>query len=313
MRLDLVRKKRVFWRSGGFILLLLMFSATMLVACPCATGAKLETGITISLDPKNPPANSSFTVTGVLSDSTGAKLGNKRVVLEASIDGNQSYPFEKIAWSVTDEKGQYRFFMKNETPPQYIRTKYIGTDLFGVAVSPVVPVHGAESRERSGLPSRATGGLILSGTPDKSLIRLDGEVRGYTPLILSGIEAGPHILTITKPGYQTQTVEIYISQDRQINFDFSLPPAGDSYEYGSMSSKTGLNVYDNTSPPDEREPVGDPIYAWYKPGMSVEVYGNYSSGNATDTTEVTTLYDENPYGDGFSVTVIATGDDTPFR
>ncbi|MDD1724686.1 MAG: PEGA domain-containing protein, partial [Methanospirillum sp.] len=184
---------------------------------------------------------------------------------------------------------------------------------FGIAESPVIPVHGAETRDPSEFPSQTTGGLILSGSPDKSLIILDGEERGFTPLILSGIEVGPHVLTITKSGYQTQTMEIYISQNRQTNFDFSLPPTGIPYDYVGMTSATGLNVYDNrSSPAEEMEPVGDPIYAWYEPGMSVELYGNYSS-NRTDTAEVTTMYDENPYGDGFSVTVIATSDDTPFR
>lgn len=94
----------------------------------------------------------------------------------------------------------------------------------------------------------------------------------------------------------------------------SLPPAGLHLEKAGISSATGLNVYSNTSYSDEMDiPLGDPVYSFSKSGVSVDIYGNNTSVNGTNKAQITTLYDEHPFGDGFSLSVIITSDDTPFR
>lgn len=290
-----------------FFLVILFFSASVV-------GDKQETRLSISIAPENPPQGYAFTVTGVLTDTDGSPLGNKRISLESSPDGDPALPFERIAVDATDRQGRFTFFRGNHTPAEYIRVSYLGNAEFLGGVSESLPVHNAEPYAAGTHPSRRTGGLMLTGSPDNSLVMVDGEMRGVTPLALNGISEGPHILEIGKPGYQNQTMEVFVAPDRRTTYSFSLSPEGLTLANTGMQSATGLNVYSNTS---YREgmgmPLGDPVYSFNKAGVSVDIYGDNTSVNGTNKTRITTLYDEHPFGDGFSLSVIITSDDTPFR
>ncbi len=292
----------------------LIFFLVLCISCSCAAGEKQGTQISITVTPENPPEGYAFTVTGTLTDAAGSPLGNKRIALESSPDGDPAYPFERIAVDATDRSGKFEFFRGNHTPAEYIRVSYMGNAEYLGSVSEPVPVHNAGIYVSGTHPARKTGGLMLTGSPDNSIVLLDGEVRGVTPLALNGIESGPHILEIGKPGYQNQTMEVYVAPERKTTFSFSLPPAGINLQNAGIESQTGLHVYSNTSYQDDMSvPLGDPLYSFSKAGMSVDIYGNNTSVNGTNKTQITTMYDEHPFGDGFSMSVIITSDDTPFR
>jgi hypothetical protein len=293
---------------------LLIFFLVLCSLFSWAAADKQETLITITVTPENPPEGYAFTVTGTLTDASGSPLGNKRVSLESSPDGDPAYPFERIAVDATDRTGRFEFFRGNHTPAEYIRVSYLGNAEYQGSVSEAVPVHNAAVYGAGTHPSRTTGGLMLTGSPDNSIVLLDGEVRGVTPLALNGIESGPHILEIGKPGYQNQTMEVFVAPERKTTFSFSLPPAGINLQNAGIESQTGLHVFSNTSYQDDMSvPLGDPLYSFSKAGVSVDIYGNNTSVNGTNKTQITTLYDEHPFGDGFSMSVIITSDNTPFR
>jgi len=290
-----------------FLLVFLFFSAG-------AVGDKQETRLSISITPENPPQGHAFTVTGILTDTGGSPLGNKRISLGSSPDGDPTLSFEQIAVDATDQQGRFTFFRGNHTPAEYLRVSYPGNAEFLGSVSESLPVHNAEFYAAGTHPPRKTGGLMLIGSPDNSLVMIDGDMRGVTPLVLNGISEGPHILEVGKPGYQNQTMEVFVAPDRKTTYSFSLSPGGLTLENAGMQSATGLNVYSNTSYGEGMGmPLGDPVYSLSKAGISVDIYGNNTSVNGTNKTQITTLYDEHPFGDGFSLSVIITSDDTPFR
>ena len=68
--------------------------------CISAYGEKYETAITVSLLPENPTSGSAFVVDGMLADSHGSSLGNKRVILEKSHDGEPNSSFESVAINI---------------------------------------------------------------------------------------------------------------------------------------------------------------------------------------------------------------------
>jgi hypothetical protein len=300
------------WRPA--YLPVLIFILMMVSFCSPALGDRIETSISIKTTPDAPPEGCSFTVTGTLTDSTGSPLGNKRVNLESSPDGDQAYPFERIGTGATDRDGRFEFFRGNNTPAEFIRVSYLGNAQYLGSTSEIIPVHDADTAGAKPHSSRTSGSLLLTGSPDNSVVLLDGEVRGVTPLSLSGIESGPHIIEIGKPGYQNQTIEVFVDSGRTTTFSFSLPPAGADMRYAGMKSETGLHVYQNTTFQDDISfPKGDPLYSFSKAGVSVDIYGNNSSTNGRDGHKITTLYDEHPFGNGFSMSVIITSDSTPFR
>lgn len=310
---DVGKKSRIHAGQMVFVPVFFLFLVLFFI-CPGVAADKQETRISISLSPENPTEGQAFTISGVLTDIVGSPLGNKRVSLESSPDGDTAFPFERVAVDATDRAGKFSFFRGNHTPAEYIRVSYLGNAQYQGSVSQAVPVHDAGSYVSGTHPARTTGGLMVTGNPDNSFVMLDGEVRGVTPLALNGIAEGPHILDIGKPGYQNQTMEVFVAPDRKTTFSFSLPPAGLHLEKAGISSATGLNVYSNTSYSDEMDiPLGNPVYSFSKSGVSVDIYGNNTSVNGTNKAQITTLYDEHPFGDGFSLSVIITSDDTPFR
>ena len=291
-----------------------IFFMVILSSCSSVYGDKLETEISITTIPEDPPEGYAYTVTGTLTDAADSPLGNKRVNLESSPDGDLAYPFERIATTATDREGRFEFFRGNFSPAEFIRVSYPGNVKYLGSVSKAVLVHDTGTSTALSRHSRTTGGLMLTGSPDNSVVLLDGEVRGITPLALNGIESGPHILEIGKPGYQNQTIEVFVASDRTTTFSFSLPPVGINVRNAGLTSQTGLNVYQNTSAGDEMLiPGGYPVYSFSKAGVSVDIYGNNSSLNGNDGHRITTLYDEHPFGNGFSMSVIITSDSTPFR
>lgn len=285
-----------------------------LVLCQGVIADKQETVISISLDPEDPSADASFTIAGTLHGSSGEPLGNKRIILESSQDGDPDLPFESLAVTTTNREGRYQFYRGPLSPPMYIRVKFNGNAQFNPAFSEIIPVKGADQIAAEDRPSRYTGGLVLTGSPNGAMVILDGEMRGVTPFMLGGIAEGPHLLEIGKPGYQNQTMEIYIARDQKTTYSFTLPPVGSAFERSGLRSVTGIDVYDNTSSsPGYGMPLGDPIYSFYESGISVAIYGNNTTGAEQNRTQITTSYSKAPFGDGFSMNVIITSDDTPFR
>ena len=284
------------------------------ILCQGVTADKQETVISIGLDPEDPSADASFTIAGVLSDALGYALGNKRIILESSQDGDLDLPFESLAVTNTDREGRYQFYRGSLSPPEYIRVKFNGNAQFAPAFSEIIPVKGADLVSAEDRPSRYTGGLVLIGNPNGAMVILDGEMRGVTPFMLGGIAEGPHLLEIGKPGYQNQTMEIYIARDQKTTYSFTLPPVGSAFERSGLRSVTGIDVYDNASSSSGYGmPLGDPIFTHYESGISVAIYGNNTTGDEKNRTQITTSYSKAPFGDGFSMNVIITSDDTPFR
>jgi hypothetical protein len=185
----------------------------------------------------------------------------------------------------------------------------MGNDVYEGCVSVTLSVHEAVTDSGEKKQINQTGGIVLTGDPDSALVILDGELRGQTPISLGGIATGPHILEIGKPGFQNQTMEVYIAPDLKTALSYTLPSVGYTLENSGFGSSTGLNVFSNVSfRSNDSMALGDPLYSFSRSGVSFSYYGNNSSEGANKT-EVTTLYDEDPSGDGYSITVLIMTDD----
>ena len=68
---------------------------------------------------------------------------------------------------------------------------------------------GSSNILTAGLVS-GSGSLSIKSFPWNAKILLDGQMKGYTPLLIQGVPAGSHDLELEKPGYQTaaETVQV---------------------------------------------------------------------------------------------------------
>jgi hypothetical protein len=72
------------------------------------------------------------------------------------------------------------------------------------------------------IPDRKNGALLISSYPDKAIINLDGETKGYTPLLLEEIPPGHHSLEINLDGYKNSIIGLNVAAGFQLNAEIKL-------------------------------------------------------------------------------------------
>lgn len=87
--------------------------------------------------------------------------------------------------------------------------------------APVPDLNAARDPAHPGTPTRPTGILLLSGSPDDARVLLDGRFLCYGSMVgdasyLHRLPAGPHTIEVSKSGYRTVREEILISPLRPV-------------------------------------------------------------------------------------------------
>jgi len=289
------------------------------------TQEKIPTSLTISALPVDPTINQSFHVSGILTSAGREPLGNKRILLDSSDKTSQSNDsFSTIDMVVTERNGRYEFMRPKGSLPEYLTARFIGTDDYAPSTSQVIGVRGIGT-DHPQIREGGTGGIMLSTNPEGAEIYINNDLRGVTPNKVAGLKEGSYTVNLTKEGYQNETMEAYVTADRDVSFDITLSEGsgirtGGSALYDLMPgiyesshlayTKTGNNT---TSGPDVSVDVA-------RGGMRIS--GNQVSSpsyiNLNNTTEtspktntynnlkVSTISTTNTLGDGYDVMVIMT-------
>jgi hypothetical protein len=83
------------------------------------------------------------------------------------------------------------------------------------AAQPAAPVNsrGRGARRKTAAPVAVPGQLALDSTPQGAQVQIDGrgDPSWVTPLALSNLQPGSHSITITKPGYSTDTRSVEVA------------------------------------------------------------------------------------------------------
>lgn len=283
------------------ITITLIWGFLLLSSCTMVSAEKMTTSLTIGLLPKEPTIDQSYRVTGILTTSSGEPLGNKRVVLEST----QSNPdnqgkFAFIAIKETTRLGTFEFFRPKDTPPEYLRVRYDGNVLYEAARSTVIPVRGVGTATPQIRQGRV-GSLTVSTNPTGADIFVDTILRGSTPGSIGGLAEGSHTLELRKPGYQNESMEVYISPDRSTSLEISLNPEGLGYTKTGFSSSLSFTK-------NETQHLGKPDFSLDIPGLSISMYGNSTSSTDSSVSglRTTTLVSNNSVGGGYDVMVLMT-------
>lgn len=72
--------------------------------------------------------------------------------------------------------------------------------------------------------------LTVITEPDNSVVNLDGEPRGFSPLTLNNLEAGSHILLISSSGFKEKTQEIRLNIGFRLNASVKLAKSQEKEE-----------------------------------------------------------------------------------
>lgn len=70
--------------------------------------------------------------------------------------------------------------------------------------------------------------IAIVSDPDGSLVKIDGEEKGVTPLALKDLSAGTHEILIVKPGFDSQTVSGKLEKGFELRIFVKLAKAGET-------------------------------------------------------------------------------------
>ncbi len=308
----------------------------VLICFVCATSSvsvmagiapeKVQTSLTIGVLPVEPTINQSFHVSGILKSTAGEPLGNKRIVLESSQKGTQdSEGFSSIDLVVTERDGKYEFLRPKDSPPEYLKVKFDGNDDYAPSISPVMGVRGIGTNHPQ-IRLGETGNIMVSTDPGGADIYVDNEYRGVTPNKVAGLTEGSHLLNLIKSGYQNETMEAYVTSDRDVSFVITMSEEGSSTKTG-IGAITGMvpelhQSYHLAYTQIANNTTSNPDVAVDVSSKSMKISGNkvsdtsdISLNNSTerapktrtyDNVKVSTIVMNNTLGNGYDVMVIMT-------
>nr|WP_319538983.1 PEGA domain-containing protein [uncultured Methanospirillum sp.] len=289
------------------------------------TQEKIPTSLTISALPVDPTINQSFHISGILTSAGGEPLGNKRILLDSSEKTSQDNDsFSTIDMVVTDRNGRYEFMRPRGSSPEYLKARFIGTDDYALSTSQVLGVRGIGT-DHPQIREGGTGGIMLSTNPEGAEIYINNNLRGVTPNKVAGLKEGSYIVNLTKDGYQNETMEAYVTADRDVSFHITLSQGSGIRTGGSAFSdlmpglsqsshlaytKTGNNT---TSGPDVAVDVARGVMRISGnevPGSSYTHLNNTTETspktNTYNNLKVSTISTTNTLGDGYDVMIIMT-------
>lgn len=90
------------------------------------------------------------------------------------------------------------------------------------------------------IPDKKNGALLISSLPDQAIINLDGETKGYTPLLLEEVSPGHHSLEINLDGYQNTIIGLNVAAGFQLNAEIKLAKIDDEKNQEVASEKQNL-------------------------------------------------------------------------
>ncbi len=309
-----------------FALICMVFIAGSTGATAGLTPEKIPTILTIGALPVDPTINQSFHISGTLTSTGGEPLGNKRIILESSEKSNQDTDsFSSIDMVVTERNGRYEFMRPKGSSPEYLRVQFIGTDDYAPSMSQVIGVRGIGT-DHPQIQEGGTGGIMLSTNPPGAEIYVNNVLKGVTPNKVAGLKEGSYIVNLTKEGYQNETMEAYVTADRDVSFDITLSTEGSNIKTGgSLFSGLSTGIYESShlayTKIDNNTSAGPDVAVDVANGV-MKISGNDVSdpsyihlNNTTETSpktntynnlKVSTIVTNNTLGDGYDVMVIMT-------
>jgi len=205
------------WATLGLICVVSLVAGTAGVSAD-----KTQANLTIGLSPADPAANQSFHVSGILTSSDGKTLGNKHITLESSQKSStDSDSYEVLATKDTDTEGKYDFFRPVDTPPEFLRVKFLGNDNFAPVTSATISARGAGT-DHPQISAGKTGTVMIYSTPQGADVYIDDVLRGVSPYHAGGLTEGTHNVTLAKKGYLNETQDIYITSKFDASLDITL-------------------------------------------------------------------------------------------
>jgi len=134
----------------------------------------------------------------------------------------------------------------------------------------------------------ATGNINIQSEPKGAEVYLDGNVMGNTPLALKDIDAGEHVIKVTKAGYVDAETTITLNPKENRNVKIILEETPETREK-RLKYQSAMDRYEASM--EEYRQISKPKRIWgfsllgagVATGVAATVFYIYGFGNASDS------------------------------
>ncbi len=139
--------------------------------------------------------------------------------------------------------------------------------------------------------------IFVASVPDSSLVSIDGESEGVTPLYLKSISVSEHEVEIEKPGFSKKTVRVRAVAGFKLILNVVLGTEATSQELKQVASESAQTIINTPSPMASPTPAGPQVIISQTPTGFLRVRATPSVAGAeigqVKPGEVYPLVDEN--------------------
>lgn len=90
----------------------------------------------------------------------------------------------------------------------------------------IIPAAAAMLWSASGVAQQqgAQGEIHVASTPPDAVVRLEGKIKGNTPLTIDGLAPGTYLLRLDKRGYREHLLTVTMAPEQKLAFDVAMEP-----------------------------------------------------------------------------------------
>ena len=90
--------------------------------------------------------------------------------------------------------------------------------------------------------------LSISTLPDNLVVKLDGELKGFSPSVFEGVGVGDHTISLEAPGFKSKTINAKVNEGHRLKLVVKLAADG-LVETANASQSAQANTAENESQP----------------------------------------------------------------
>lgn len=112
---------------------------------------------------------------------------------------------------------------------------------------------GYEILELTALTNKSASEIAITTIPDNVVIKLDGEVKGFTPISFEGLVPGDHTVSLEAAGYKPKTINTKTNEGHRLNVTVRL-----SRSELTIEDKVATTSANTETETDDEDPKASP-------------------------------------------------------
>jgi hypothetical protein len=103
-----------------------------------------------------------------------------------------------------------------------------------------------------------SGALVVISSPDAAAVRMNGVLKGFTPLVQDGVPIGDYQLALASPGWRERVINVRVEGGHRLNVTVKLAKEEEAGETGGVAASESAELVDGGETAAIATPSGKP-------------------------------------------------------